>query len=198
MADERKEAGRPGLVRRVWTGLTTPSAKWSVLALLVLGVVVGGGGVIATQVMVSATGSNAFCSDACHSMTWVAHEYKQSIHFANPLGVQASCHDCHIPHAYPELLWYKAKAGIHDAIEEARGTISTEDKFKKERLRLAQSVWAEFKRTNSANCQHCHAFTPEIIAKQQESVQPMHKLVLTGESTCIDCHKGVAHTAPDE
>ena len=59
-------------------------------------------------------------------------------------------------------------------------------------------VWTEFKGNNSANCQHCHAFTPEIVAKQKDFVQPMHKLVLTKESTCIDCHKGVAHTAPDE
>src|SRR5436190_9163604 len=72
------------------------------------------------------------------------------------------------------------------------------DKFKKERLRLAKMVWTEFRETNSANCQHCHVFTPEIVAKQKDFVQPMHKMVLTKESTCIDCHKGVAHTAPDE
>ncbi|MEO8187196.1 MAG: NapC/NirT family cytochrome c [Burkholderiaceae bacterium] len=176
----------------------TPSAKWSLLTLVMVGIVVGGGGVIATQVMVAATGTNEFCGGACHSMVWVAQEYKKSIHYANPTGIQATCHDCHIPHAYPEILWYKAKAGIHDAIEEARGTISTEDKFKKERLRLAKAVWTEFRATNSANCQHCHAFTPEIVAKQKEFVQPLHKMVLAKESTCIDCHKGVAHTAPDE
>lgn len=187
-----------GTIARVWTWLTSPSAKWSVLALVIVGVVVGAGGVIATQVMVAATGTNEFCGNACHSMTWVAQEYKQSVHFANRTGVQAGCHDCHIPHAYPALLWYKAKAGIHDAIEEARGTISTEDKFKKERTRLAKTVWAEFKETNSANCRHCHAFTPEIVAKQKDFVQPMHKMALSGESTCIDCHKGIAHAAPDE
>ncbi len=198
-------AGKPdvnarsrGPAGRAWAWLTTPSARWSVLALVVVGVIVGAGGVIATQVMVAATGTNEFCGSACHSMTWVAQEYKQSVHFANRTGVQAGCHDCHIPHQYPQLLWYKAKAGIHDAIEEARGTISTEDKFKKERLRLAKMVWTEFRETNSANCQHCHVFTPEIVAKQKDFVQPMHKMVLTKESTCIDCHKGVAHTAPDE
>jgi cytochrome c-type protein NapC len=154
--------------------------------------------VIATVLMVNATGTNEFCGSACHSMVWVAQEHKASIHYANRTGVQATCHDCHIPHAYPELLWYKAKAGIKDAIGEARGVISTEDKFKKERLRLARNVWAEYKETNSANCRHCHAFTPEIIAKQKDFVQPMHKMVLDKQSTCIDCHKGVAHTAPTE
>lgn len=199
MADQLDQDKRqPGVIRRFWTWLTTPSARWSVLALLIAGVVVGSVAVIATQVMVTATGTNEFCGGACHSMTWVAQEYKQSVHFANRTGVQAGCHDCHIPHAYPQLLWYKAQAGIHDAIAEARGVISTEEKFKKERLRLAKMVWAEFKETNSANCQHCHAFTPEIVAKQKEFVQPMHQMVLKKESTCIDCHKGVGHAAPDE
>ena len=92
-------------------------------------------------------------------MQWVAQEYAQSGHHLNRTGVTASCHDCHIPHQYPELLWYKAKAGIKDVIGEVRGVISTEEKFKKERLRMAKSVWAEYKENNSANCQHCHAFT---------------------------------------
>lgn len=187
-----------GALRRLWRWLTTPSARWPVLVLLIVGIVVGSAAVIGTQVMVAASGSNEFCGGACHSMTWVAQEYRRSIHYANPTGIQATCHDCHIPHAYPQLLWYKAKAGIHDAIAEARGVISMQEQFKKERLRLAKSVWAEFKETNSANCQHCHTFTPEIVAKQKEFVQPMHQLVLNKESTCIDCHKGVAHTAPDE
>jgi len=194
VADQRNQKPRRG----PWARLTTPSAKWSVLALVIVGLVIGAGGVIATQLMVAATGTNEFCGTACHSMTWVAQEYKQSVHFANRTGVAAGCHDCHIPHQYPQLLWYKAKAGIHDAIEEVRGTISTEEKFKKERLRMAKMVWAEFKETNSANCRYCHVFTPEIIAKQKEFVQPMHKMVLSKESTCIDCHKGVGHAAPEE
>jgi nitrate/TMAO reductase-like tetraheme cytochrome c subunit len=148
--------------------------------------------------MVVATGSNAFCGGACHSMQWVAQEYAQSAHHANRTGVQATCHDCHIPDRYPELLWYKAKAGIHDAIQEARGVISTEEKFKKERLRLAKAVWAEFKENNSENCQHCHRFSAEIVAKQKGFVQPMHQQFLSKAATCIDCHKGVAHAVPDE
>src|SRR4029077_8580686 len=116
----------------------SPSARWSVLALLIVGLLIGAGGVIATQVMVAETGTNEFCGGACHSMQWVAQEYKQSVHYANRTGVRAGCHDCHIPDHYPKLLWYKAKAGINDAIQEARGVISTEEKFKKERLRLAK------------------------------------------------------------
>jgi cytochrome c-type protein NapC len=73
------------------------------------------------------------------------------------------------PHDYPELLWYKAKAGIKDVIGEMRGVISTKEKFEKERSRMAKHVWAEYKETNSANCRTCHAFTKEVVTKQKES-----------------------------
>jgi len=182
----------------LWKRLTSPSARWSVLALLIVGLLIGAGGVIATQVMVAETGTNEFCGGACHSMQWVAQEWKQSVHSTNRTGVSAGCHDCHIPHRYPALLFYKAKAGIKDAIGEMRGVISTKEKFEKERLRLAQHVWAEYKSTNSENCRHCHQFTKEIVAKQKDFVQPMHEQFLAGAMTCKDCHKGLAHTAPTE
>jgi len=200
MAADRdySETARRGVLGRTWARLSTPSARWSLLTLVLLGIVIGVVATVGTQVMVAATGTNAFCGGACHSMQWVAAEYRQSPHFSNRTGVRASCHDCHIPDRYPELLWYKAKAGIHDAIQEARGVISTEDKFKKERIRLAKSVWAEFKANDSANCQHCHTINAETIAKQKDFVKPMHEQFLAKTATCIDCHKGVAHSAPDE
>ena len=184
--------------RGLWKRLTTPSARWSVLALVIIGLLIGAGGVIATQVMVAATGTNKFCGGACHSMQWAAQEYQQSVHSTNRTGVRAGCHDCHIPHHYPALLWYKAKAGIKDAIGEMRGVISTEEKFNKERLRMAKEVWAEYKGTNSENCRYCHQFTKDIVSKQKDFVQPMHEQFLAGAMTCIDCHKGIAHTAPKE
>jgi nitrate/TMAO reductase-like tetraheme cytochrome c subunit len=182
----------------LWQRLSTPSARWSVLALVIIGLIIGAGGVISTQVMVAATGTNEFCGGACHSMQWVAQEYGQSVHAVNRTGVSAGCHDCHIPHQYPYLLWYKAKAGAKDVIGEMRGVISTEEKFKKERLRMAKSVWAEYKANDSENCRHCHAFSKEIVAKQKDFVRPMHEQVLAKTATCTDCHKGIAHTAPEE
>jgi nitrate/TMAO reductase-like tetraheme cytochrome c subunit len=186
-----------GFIGRCWSSLTSPSARWSVLSLTVLGVLIGAVAVIGTQVMVAKTGTNEFCGTACHSMQWVYAEYKQSIHFANRSGVQAGCHDCHIPHEYPELLWYKAKAGVRDVIGEMRGVISTEEKFKKVRTALAERVWAEFKTNDSANCRTCHDFTPEVIAAQSEKAQTRHQNRQKDGKTCIDCHTGVAHTDPE-
>jgi nitrate/TMAO reductase-like tetraheme cytochrome c subunit len=177
--------------------LWSPSTRWSVGGLVVIGLLIGAVGVIGTQVMVAVTGTNAFCGGACHSMQWVANEYRQSVHYVNHSAVRAECHDCHIPHTYPALLWYKAKAGVKDAVAEARGVIDTEEKFNKERARMANTVIEEFKANNSANCRVCHVFTAEVIAKQKDFVQPMHQAVLAGTGTCVDCHKGVAHKAPD-
>jgi nitrate/TMAO reductase-like tetraheme cytochrome c subunit len=184
-------------VKRGWKALSSPSTRWSVLALVVLGVAIGALGVIGTQVMVAVTRTNEFCGGACHSMQWVANEYQQSVHAVNAKGVGAGCHDCHIPHSYPALLFYKAKAGAKDVWGEMTGVISTEEKFKKERPRMANEVWAEYKENGSARCRTCHVFTKAVIAKQKEAAQPMHEQVLAGAKTCIDCHKGIAHTAPE-
>ena len=184
---------RPGIVARAWRGLRTPSARWSVLALVALGFAVGAVAIIGTQVMVEVTGTNEFCGGACHSMQWVAKEHKESVHGTNTKGLGATCHDCHIPKHYPELLWYKAKAGTKDIIGEMRGVISTEEKFKAAREKMAQHVWDEYKGNNSRACRNCHQFTTEVLAKQKE----FHATtVREGKMTCIDCHKGVAHQPP--
>ena len=188
---------RGGFLKRTWRGLRSPSPRWSVLALLVIGVVIGLVATVGTQVMVHATGTNEFCGGACHSMQWVSNEYKKSVHAVNRTGVSAGCHDCHIPREYPQLLFYKAKAGIKDVIGEIRGVIATEELFKKERARMANHVWEEYKANNSKQCRNCHQFTPEIIKAQKDFVQPMHQQVLAGQGTCIDCHKGIAHTSPE-
>lgn len=186
------------IIARTWKRLRSPSATWSVLALLAVGVALGFVGTAGTQVMVAVTGTDEFCGGACHSMQWVAKEHQQSVHGANRTGVGAGCHDCHLPKEYPQLLWVKAKKGTKDIIGEIRGVISTEEKFNKERLRMAQVVWAEFKADNSHNCRSCHLFTPAVLAKQKEFAQPMHQQAMEGKATCIDCHKGVGHTAPKE
>ena len=168
------------------------------LAYLVDSLIVGIGfvAVVGTQVMVHVTGTDKFCGTACHSMQWVAKEHAQSVHVVNRTGVRAGCHDCHIPHNYPELLIYKTKAGIKDVIGEMRGVISTEEKFKAKRAEMAEHVWDEYKGNDSRACRSCHEFTPAVIAKQKPELKDFHTAAMERKATCIDCHKGVAHTAP--
>ena len=183
-------------MKRTWLRLRSPSARWSVLALVTLGLVIGVIAIIGTQVMVHVTGTDEFCGAACHSMQWVAKEHRESLHGVNSTGVRATCHDCHIPREYPELLWYKAVAGTKDVIGEIRGIISTQEKFEGERRRMAGHVWAEYKGNDSRACRGCHAFSNDVLAKQSELVRSIHAPVLDGKATCIDCHKGVGHAAP--
>lgn len=189
----------PGVIKRTWRQLTSPSAKWSVLSLLVIGVIIGGGGVIATHVAVAKTGTTDFCGGACHSMNaFTLPEYKQSAHYSNASGVSATCADCHIPHAYPQKLFYKAKAGVRDIIQETRGVISTQEKYERERWRLANQVWTEFKETDSANCRHCHDANAMNSDQQKPAARKAHEMLKAGKATCIDCHKGIAHKEPEE
>jgi cytochrome c-type protein NapC len=103
------------------------------------------------------------------------------------------CSDCHIPHSYPAKLFYKAKAGLIDGIAEARGVISTQEKFDKERWRMANVVWDEMRANNSANCRTCHDPQAMDSAKQSDDAKKQHKKFASGKATCIDCHTGVAH-----
>lgn len=195
MADPNK----PGLIRRFFSWLFSPSARWSVFALLLVGLVVGAVSVIGTQVAVEMSGTNEFCGAACHSHAkFVYPEHKLSVHYTNRTGVRAMCHDCHIPHSYPQKLIYKARAGITDVYAEMRGVISTQEKFDKERWRLANIVWDEMRENNSANCRTCHDPAAMNPAKQSEDAVKQHKKFAAGKATCIDCHIGVAHPEPTE
>ena len=185
-----------GAIKRLFRWLFSPSARLPVVALLLVGLAIGAVSVIGTQVMVHQTGSVAFCGGACHSMAaFTMPEYKESVHYANKTGVRATCSDCHIPHSYPKVLFYKAEAGIRDVYHEIVGTISTKEKYEKERWRMANHVWDEFRQTNSANCRTCH--DPKAFASQGAGAQKAHKKFFAGESTCIDCHTGVAHEEPE-
>lgn len=189
----------PGVIRRLWRWLFSPSARLSVFVLLLLGLVGGATAVIGTQVAMAVTGTDEFCGTTCHSHAkFVYPEHKLSGHYANRTGVRAQCTDCHVPHEYPHKLFYKAKAGITDALAELKGTIATQEKFDKERWRMANLVWDEMRANNSANCRHCHDPAAWDAKKQSEDATKQHKKFLSGKATCIDCHTGVAHKEPEE
>lgn len=187
------------MIGRFFRWLFSPSSRWSIFTLLLAGVVVGGVGVIGTQVAVHLTGTDEFCGTACHSHAkFVFPEHQQSVHFSNRTGVRAMCVDCHLPHSYPAKLIAKAKAGTLDILAEMRGTIATQEKFERERWRLANIVWDEMKEDNSAHCRSCHDPAAWSATKQSEDAQKAHKKFVSGKATCIECHTGVAHKEPEE
>lgn len=189
----------PSVVRRFFRWLFSPSARWSIFTLLLVGVMLGAVGVIGTQVGVAMTGSDEFCGNACHShRQFVFPEHKTSVHYNNRTGVRPQCVDCHLPHTYPAKLIAKTRAGIVDMLAEMRGTIATQEKFDRERWRLANMVWDEMKANDSEPCRTCHNPDAWDAKKQSEDAVKGHKKYRAGKATCIECHAGVAHKEPEE
>ena len=100
-----------------------------------------------------------------------------------------------------------ATAKILEAIAEALALLkqSTENgsvlprdewrkKFEEHRLEMARSVWDQMRKTDSRECRNCHDFSFMDTAQQQKF---QHDLLNSSDRTCIDCHKGIAHTLPD-
>lgn len=197
--DEGSGAEKAGLWARIWR---RPRSRW------LLGVpfgaylvfVIGAGFVIASEVMIHATGTNQFCTTACHSMeAFTAPEWRESTHYLNASGVIAGCSDCHIPHTYPEKLIVKAKAGIRDAWHEyVKGTISTREKYEAHRADMAQRVWDYMMATDSRECRYCHDEDNFDLSVQEDKATRGHIEAQEKGMTCIECHKGVAHRTPDE
>ena len=83
------------------------------------------------------------------------------------------------------------------------GTIDTPEKFEEYRLTMAMNEWKRMKTTDSRECRNCHNFGSMNLDKQDERSAERHDPhvweVLDGNEpgkTCIDCHKGIAHTLP--
>lgn len=137
-----------------------------------------------------------FCT-SCHSMKTNLEEYQETVHYKNASGVRAVCSDCHVPKSFFPKLTAKIIA-IKDVYHELIGTIDTKEKFDAHRWEMASRVWAKMKATDSRECRSCHAFESMDLSAQDRTARKKHPRALMEGETCIDCHKGIAHTQPDE
>ncbi len=187
----------PGFIRRSWHVLNAPSARYSILGLLVVGFV---GGIIfwgGFNTGLEATNTKAFCI-ACHEMhDNVYPEYKETIHYSNRTGVRAICSDCHVPHAWVPKLIRKSRASL-EVWGKLTGDIDTREKFEAKRMELATIEWARMKANGSQECRNCHNFDAMSKDAQKQSNYTRHMAAKAAGQTCIDCHKGIAHHLPKE
>ena len=187
--------GKPGALARAWATLRRPSARYSVLALLVVGFF---GGIIfwgGFNTVVEETNTMAFCV-SCHEMhDNVYQEYKQTIHYANRTGVRAMCSDCHVPKDWTHKMVRKVQA-TNELYGKVMGTISTPEKFEARRLVLARSEWKRMKASDSRECRNCHSFDGMNTEVQKQRAKKQHETAVKDSMTCIDCHKGIAHKKP--
>lgn len=76
------------------------------------------------------------------------------------------------------------------------GSINTPEKFKANRLRLAQREWRQMEANDSQECRNCHAFEYFDYSVQGRRSNEAHQAAVEAGQTCIDCHKGIAHELP--
>jgi len=144
-----------------------------------------------------ATNTEAFCT-GCHEMRDnVYQEMQTTIHFTNRSGVRAKCSDCHVPHNWTDKIARKMQAS-KEVWGKIFGTINTREKFEANRRRLAENEWRRLKANDSLECRNCHDFDYMDFTRQSKRAMDQHSTALaSGEKTCIDCHKGIAHHLPD-
>ncbi|MBL8698056.1 MAG: NapC/NirT family cytochrome c [Alphaproteobacteria bacterium] len=186
---------RGGTIRQFLRFLFRPTAKFSVVTLLIVGIaggVVSWGGFNWAMEM---TNNEGFCI-TCHEMERnVFREYRQTAHYTNRTGVRATCPDCHVPKEWVHKVARKIQA-TGELYGHMVGVIDTPEKFEAKRLELAMRVWDTMKRTDSRECRNCHNFSHMDFSNQEPRSSQRHQAGLNQGMTCIDCHKGIAHKLP--
>lgn len=181
-----------------WLRAALSPPRFLSLAFLTLGGFVAGvifwGGF---NTVMEATNTEKFCV-SCHEMkTNVFEELKGTIHYTNRSGVRAICSDCHVPHNWTDKMARKMQAS-KEVWGHIFGSIDTREKFLDLRIFLAEREWVRMKANDSLECRNCHSSESMDIAKQNPRAASAHeRFLFTGEKTCIDCHKGIAHRLPN-
>lgn len=187
-----KQEHSGGLLSR----LRRPSSRYSLGALLAVGLVIG---VIAWggfNTALEATNTEQFCI-SCHEMNDnVYQEYKETIHYSNRTGVRATCPDCHVPKDWTHKMIRKIQAS-KEVWGKLTGTIDTREKFVAKRLELARNEWKRMKASDSRECRNCHGFDSMNTESQKQRARKQHEMAREDSMTCIDCHKGIAHHKPE-
>lgn len=183
--------------KKQWQTMSTPSKHFSLGFLSIGGFIAG---VIfwgAFNTALEATNTEEFCT-GCHEMhNNVFQELQPTIHYTNRSGVRATCPDCHVPHKWTDKMARKMQAS-KEVWGKIFGTINTREKFEAHRRTMAEREWARLKANDSLECRNCHNFEFMDFTRQSPRAQAMHSTALaSGEKTCIDCHKGIAHELPD-
>jgi cytochrome c-type protein NapC len=166
-------------------------------AVLLLSLAVGGAVIGAGAATLHLTGTEQFCSNACHELRDnAAAEFKDTIHDKNRTGVRAACADCHLPKEFVPMMVRKVEAA-REIWGHLTGYIDTPEKYEKARHAMAVREWTRMKKNDSQECRNCHTVAAMDPEKQSESARARHAKAKAEGTTCIDCHFGLAHKEPD-
>jgi cytochrome c-type protein NapC len=191
MNDNNTKLPKPSLISRALALIKT--RKFMILAAtFIAGILFWGGFNTAMEY----TNREEFCI-SCHEMKDNVYvEYRNTVHYQNRTGVRATCPDCHVPKEWGHKMIRKLQAS-NEVLHKILGTIDTPEKFNAKRAQLAQNEWNRMKRNDSRECRNCHTFTSMDYAEQNSRSSRAHQVAFSEGRTCIDCHKGIAHTLPE-
>ena len=196
--DQTQKSSKPeGRLKRFGTFFRQPSSRYSVgfitVTSVIFGILLWGGFNWSLEV----TNTEEFCI-SCHEMeAYVYQEYQDTMHYNNRTGVRATCPDCHVPKEWAYKMVRKIRAS-NELWHKALGSINTPEKFEAKRLVMAQHVWKSMEQTDSRECRNCHDFNSMDYFEQGRRGVEAHITGFDEGETCIDCHKGIAHSLPAE
>ena len=180
---------------RIWRFVVTPSAHFSLGAILLygigLGIVFWGGFHWAIEL----SNTETFCVSCHEHAQFTAPEVAASKHSSNVSGVRARCYDCHVPRDWAHKVMTKITV-TNELFQHMAGTIDTREKYEAKRLAMAQDIWRQMRENHSRECQNCHEYGAMSLKQQEGLAARQHQLASERGVACIDCHMGIAHKLP--
>jgi nitrate/TMAO reductase-like tetraheme cytochrome c subunit len=171
--------------------------RWvGTIAFLVVGLLVGASGIIASTFVNQYTSTDRFCT-SCHTMAVVATEPQalNSPHESNAAGIRVGCADCHTPATnwFTETYLHGVSA-VRDMFAEFTHDYSQPGVWNARRRELAEKVRDEMRANDSLTCRRCH--DAAAIRPAGETGRAAHAMLAGSQMTCVQCHTNLVHSPP--
>ncbi len=184
-------------LKKLWQFLSNPTAKYSVLALLLVGLVGGVGSVVVFEVSMAATSTEEFCT-SCHEMSDnPAMMLEGTTHHMNRSGVRPDCAACHIPKEFVPKMIRKIEAS-REVWGHITGVIDTPEKYAAHAPKMKARELARLRANDSQECRNCHDVNHMLASLQSHKAQAYHRAGANNDKTCVDCHAGLTHTPKEQ
>ncbi len=184
-------------LRKFWNTFWRPATKISLGVISICGFIAGIMFWISFNTALDVTNTEKFCI-SCHSMRDTVYpEFQKTVHWSNRTGVRATCPDCHVPHNWTDKIARKIQAS-KEVYSHILNKLGSPEKFKNERLRLAQNEWERFTANSSKECKNCHNYDSMRLDNLKPAGRSQMTQAAERDQSCIDCHKGIAHKLPEE
>jgi nitrate/TMAO reductase-like tetraheme cytochrome c subunit len=175
--------------------------RWKLVALLLVAVIIGAGGMLTSVWVNHYTSTEEFCT-SCHTMKFVSDDphFQRSAHRTNKEGVRPTCAQCHIPTTnWFQETYVHVTSGLRDVFYELTGKFSDPKAWEAGRAALEEEAHADIRGWDSVTCRSCH--NPSAIQPKTDEGRQAHAMLSQGGVTCVDCHTNLVHppaTKPEE